>query len=153
MSNKPNQKHIRNEAGEYQCLCACGKQFWCARFNGKYCSDHCRLQALSNTREARKRYVPPVITNTCEACGIKFVGKRPYLTYITCGAPECRLEIRRRRGKDQTAKAQGQRHSKMNNCLGHGCNAKVLDPLHFCPKCRKYRANYPSYADCWGAVI
>lgn len=142
---------MTNGHGQAKCK-VCDRVFEKGSHNSKYCSEHCRAMALSASRKARR--IPPVITNTCEACGIKFVGLRPYKPYITCGAPECRLEIRRRRGKDQTAKAQAKRSSKMlNNCLGHGCDAKVPAPLHFCPKCREYRAKYPSGADWWGAPI
>lgn len=149
MSNKP--KHIRNEAGQYRCTCTCGKQFWCSRFNGKFCSEHCRMQALSNAREDRKRKVPATITNTCEACGVRFVGKRPYLAYITCGAPECRLEIRRRRGKESGEKTREQALKRF--CLK--CDRKFKAANRFnriCQACKDNLGHRPTGAEWWGGV-
>jgi hypothetical protein len=150
---KANPKYVRNESGEYQCTCVCGKQFWSARFNGKYCSDHCRAMALSASRKGRR--IPPVVTNTCEACGVKFVGKRPYLTYITCGAPECRLAVRRRRGQEHAGRRKAAA-TISRECLR--CSRNFQAPHRFiriCPTCKDVQRNGQTerYAsEVWGSI-
>jgi hypothetical protein len=149
MPTNPNPAHTRNAAGQYLCLCVCGVEFWATRFNAKFCCQECRLKAK---RVSEKKPRPPVsVTNTCEICGVRFVGSIKYRSYASCGSPECRLEVRRRRGQGQAEKAKKKRLKR--SCLRCG---KLFDSQHkfnrLCPECRQVNSDN-RYVENWGAVI
>lgn len=143
---------MRN-CGMGKCL-ICHKNFTKRSHNSSTCSDECRLE--KDRRRDAKRHKGngsrslPAITNICEICGIQFIGRRPYHSYSSCGAPECRLEVRRRRGKARGKKTKGKGSQASRQCLK--CDKSFLSPNgnRICPECQRLTSKLYRFVECWG---
>jgi len=93
----------------------------------------------------------------CEICKTPITrNPRPNSKPVkTCGKDKCRLELRRRVGREQAAKAKARKESiPMRECLGSYCTTMIpKGAVHFCERCRVNRKLFPVYSDAWGAAI
>ncbi|MFA4826496.1 MAG: hypothetical protein WC593_15200 [Methanoregula sp.] len=127
----------------------CGITYWtfqCASHTPKTCGAKECLN-VSRKRDIAKvkkhSTAPKEVNSVCEVCGKAFKGRIKGRKYACCGDPACRMEVRRRRGREATQKAkENKAAAKMNHCLGHGCDAMVNPPRHFCDKCRELQRRY-----------
>lgn len=93
-----------------------------------------------------------IVINICEVCGCHFVGKNRYRPYAACGSPDCRLELRRRRGKAVKAKLSSEAVKRLCN----NCEQPFTAPNKFvrtCSECTRNREVNTVGSLWWGAPL
>lgn len=132
----------------------CQKSFWSyepPHRAPKNCSPECaKAQRTAHLHKIRN-VVKPIIS-TCQVCGIRFVGRVKYKSYISCNAPECRLETRRRAGAKASAsvKEKARERGLMRPCLC--CGDEFLSQgIHnlICGPCKANREEHSLGVEWW----
>src|SRR5574343_45678 len=97
--------------------------------------------------EKNQRSIMP----NCEICGepiLKYI--RPSKPHKTCGKDSCRLEMRRRVGRQSAEKKRS--NSILRQCLKCGHEFRAFTKFtRICQGCKDKFAANPNYADNWGA--
>jgi len=91
------KKDFEETGDNYRIFCVvCGKEFYCRRPEGKYCSYRCRNDAYIQRRREIKQIEKE---KTCVVCGIFFLAKRKDTLYCS---PKCKQKKFRERVTDKS---------------------------------------------------
>lgn len=141
----------------YKCR-ECQKEFWSYKRPSsapKLCTECLPIVRRRNIMKLQESNLqrPKPVGAPCEVCG-RPARIRGTIPYKTCGGPECRLEVRRRRGKEYAGRRKaGTTISR--ECLR--CSRSFMAPhrfLRICPTCKDTQKNGQTekYAeDVWGS--